>query len=271
MGVTAEASLDGSSAAPTQLQLFQPEAPTDDGARPVSRPSAPDRPECADGLASRLASRLGRPVNRLVVTDNRRRIFSARPQGDGFSVRVHRCLLDAPSPVLDHLATLIAGRGATTTRRKALGHLREHFERFGPALGNRPRPDLETLGVVVDLAEVRDEIDRCHFDGRLADVSITWGRNRRRRRIARSIQLGSYDDRLRLIRIHRALDRPDVPRYVIASVVHHELLHAVFPPEPGNGRRRVHTPAFRRRERAFPDHRRAEAWIRANLTALLAP
>jgi hypothetical protein len=36
-----------------------------------------------------------------------------------------------------------------------------------------------------------------------------------------------------------------------------------------NGRRRYHTPEFRRRERLFPHHEDAECWVQENLSRLL--
>ena len=37
--------------------------------------------------------------------------------------------------------------------------------------------------------------------------------------------MGSYSVEDRLIRIHPTLDRPDVPRYYVAWIVYHEMLH----------------------------------------------
>ncbi len=60
-----------------------------------------------------------------------------------------------------------------------------------------------------------------------------------------------------------------VPRYVVESVVYHEVLHATLPPVMKNERRRIHTPEFRRRERLFPNYQRAERWIDRNPKRLL--
>ncbi|NJL26950.1 MAG: hypothetical protein HC897_03235 [Thermoanaerobaculia bacterium] len=72
-----------------------------------------------------------------------------------------------------------------------------------------------------------------------------------------------------LVRIHPALDRPDVPRYVVAAIVHHEMLHAAVPPVVAAGRRSVHTREFRRREREFEHHVAAESWIRQHVLKLI--
>ena len=85
-----------------------------------------------------------------------------------------------------------------------------------------------------------------------------------------SIRTGVYLHAARAIRIHPALDREDVPEFYVASVVFHEMLHQVVPPDERGGRRTIHGREFRRRERAFPDHARAAAWERENVHLLLA-
>jgi hypothetical protein len=98
---------------------------------------------------------------------------------------------------------------------------------------------------------------------------IGWGR-RTPSRTRRSLRLGSFDTDGRIVRIHPVLDQPAVPRWFVRYVVFHELLHAVFPIERGEGDRWIHHGrAFRLRERAYSDHRRALAWERAHLTALI--
>lgn len=132
------------------------------------------------------------------------------------------------------------------------------------AQAQAPRPAAERApcgGRVFDLEAIRDEVNLRYFGGRL-DVAIGWsrvGRPRRRRRV--TLKLGSWWPHLRAVRIHPVLDHETVPRVVVASVVHHELLHAELEPEVRNGRRRLHPPEFRRREREFEGHDEARRWI----------
>lgn len=135
-----------------------------------------------------------------------------------------------------------------------------------------PRPAVRRApcgGRVHDLEAIRDEVNRRYFGGRL-EVAIAWARNgrprRRRRRI--TLKLGSWWPHLRTVRIHPVLDHESVPRLVVASVVHHELLHAELGTEVRGGRQRLHTPEFRRRERDFEAHEEARRWIRENLDRL---
>jgi hypothetical protein len=53
-------------------------------------------------------------------------------------------------------------------------------------------------------------------------------------------------------------------------VVFHEMLHQAVPAREANGRRIVHGPEFRRRERAYPEFARAKAWEERNLSLLLS-
>jgi len=218
----------------------------------------------------RLDEALGGALHSVVLTDNRSRIVSARSLSGALEVRIHRSFVGAPEATLDEVAKFLGGaRG--TARRRALAAIREHFDRHRGK--SRPRRRvLRQEGHCFDLLEILDELNRRFFDGRL-DLKITWGRHSARRRRRRgqgiSVRLGSYHDGERLVRIHPVLDHSSVPRHVVESVVYHEMLHAVLPASrDSGGRRRLHTPEFRRRERELPEHEQAERWITSNLERL---
>ncbi|HXO22504.1 MAG TPA: hypothetical protein VOA87_21495 [Thermoanaerobaculia bacterium] len=255
---------------PSRLPVRQP-------ARPVALP-APMDPEAV--LLRRLNRLTGGRLRSLALTDNRRTILSVRPgRGEAapIALRIHRSFSDAPDAVLSAVAAFVESKKGSDRAREALSVIREHFSRHRrPRTPKAQRPALHPEGVTFDLRELRDEINRRHFEGRLA-VAITWGKaggspaHRCRGRRARSttVQLGSYSYEDKLIRVHRLLDQPRVPRYVVEAVVYHELLHAAIPPEIRNGRRHVHTPEFRRRERLFRDLDRAERWVERHLHDLV--
>ena len=58
-------------------------------------------------------------------------------------------------------------------------------------------------------------------------AAITWGARTGRPKRRNSIKMGSYSVEDRLIRIHRSLDRVFVPRFFVAWIVFHEMLHQV--------------------------------------------
>jgi hypothetical protein len=130
------------------------------------------------------------------------------------------------------------------------------------------------VGVAVNLREIADDLNQRYFAGRLT-AGITWGRGSgpshpcRRRTRTSSLQLGSYSYEDNLIRLHRVLDQPGIPRYVLEAVVHHELLHADMPPVVRYGRRYFHTAEFRSRERSYRHLDKADRWIQEHLPELL--
>jgi predicted metal-dependent hydrolase len=252
-----------------------PETDTAPFPRRVIEAASSRKPEVR-ALFDHLQERLGGRLRSLKLTDNRRTILSVRPahdrDSDGLAVRLHRGFVGAPDAVLAAVVVLVDGprdRELRTTSRRAV---RRWMDRFWAEHGppeRRRTVTLQPVGETLDLRELRDDLNRRFFEGRLS-VHITWsqvfpGTVCR----TRSIRLGSFQEDLEVVRIHPALDRPGVPRYVVESIVHHELLHADIPAVIENGRRYVHTPEFRRRERRFPEHRRAQAWIRKNLKRLL--
>lgn len=232
------------------------------------RPSSQPRHEVlaqARHLAQRIAERLGGELRvQLSVHDNRSTMISFRRLAPVLKVRVHHMFLDAPPAVVDALADY-AGRG-----RRAAGQVLDDFisdrqERIR-ALPRRPAA-LEARGRCFDLQEVFDALNREHFrDG--VRARIGWGRQTGRRR-RKSIRLGVYDHKAREIRVHPALDRPDVPRFFIEYIVFHEMLHQLFPSDRPDGRNVHHPRAFRERERAFPRYQTALAWEKEHLNQLL--
>jgi hypothetical protein len=277
---------------PVQLELFglRP-APSRD--HPAPPPPAPPALPRRDSEPSRRASqspetdllrRLSRltrgRLSTLTLTDNRRTILTVKNQrpGEPISLRIHRSFADAPEPVLRAVADFVESRKGSDRAREALAVIREHFTRHRAAapVQSHRRPPLDPLGATLDLRVLRDELNRDFFGGRLK-VDITWGKGggtvshrcRGRRARKSTIQLGSYSYEDNLIRVHRALDQGRVPRYVVEAVVYHELLHAALPPVFHQGRRYVHTPEFRRRERLYPLLDRAERWIEKHLPELL--
>ena len=130
---------------------------------------------------------------------------------------------------------------------------------------------VHTRGKHHDLLSIFNDVNERYFGGSV-NALITWGPKKRRGRAhpRRSIKLGSYASLERLIRIHPSLDRSWVPRYFVAFVVYHELLHHFSPSTRGrSARRALHPPEFLAKERAFRNYERAVTWQSRNLSRLL--
>jgi hypothetical protein len=242
------------------VALREIQAPKPDQA--TARPRETDLARHA--LADALQRELDAPVD-IRVTDNKRTMISSRFRDDRWVLRLHHMFLNAEPATIEALARFIRSGG-----RRGAPSIDEHIRAHSASIRQEPRVDrLRTLGHYHDLAEILDELNGRFFDRSLS-VRITWGKNARppsRRR--RSIHLGTYHSQARLIRIHPALDQAWVPRFFVASVVYHELLHHVIPPPVRNGRQYYHCPEFRLRERAYPDYERAVAWEKAHIDRLL--
>lgn len=217
-----------------------------------------------EALESYLQSRLQEPV-RVEVTDNRRVMVSSRRRPFGVEVRLHRMFLTAPSSVLDALARFLRRRD------RADGEVLGRFVR-----SQRPKPEpsirkvrLHARGRVHDLVDILDEVKSAHFPEPVQGVRIGWGRNPGAGGRRRSIRLGTYTHDQALVRVHPALDQGFVPRFFVAFVVFHEVLHHVLPPKRDGRITRYHTTAFREREARHPDFARAHAWEREHLDRLL--
>ena len=218
----------------------------------------------AGGLERALTDAAGKPL-RLVLTDNRSVLLSFRREAGIVKLRLHRMFLHAPDDVVNALAKNVKRRGrAADAEVRRFMNANLHRVRRSP----RPMPPLVTGGKAHDLTAVYADINRRFFDGGLK-VPITWGRGVGRARRG-GLTFGSYDPVLALIRIHPVLDRPEVPRYFLESVVYHEMLHHHMGGVPDRAGRTVyHTRAFREAEARYPRHEDALAWEKANLSRLL--
>ena len=229
------------------------------------------RPEfTVEDWQSALAERLGHQV---VVRYSRSRQYPVRSRTTGdeaapLDLRLHRFFAAAPAEVVDALAAwLKSGRRA----RRACATLDCWIESQNRALPRTGPTTLRPLGQVHDLSVLSSRCVELHLPELLDRMpDLTFGR-RRRSPSRSSIQLGSFDAELNLVRIHPVLDHRQVPDFFVRFVLFHELLHAAMPSQVSSaGRRIYHSRAFRQREASHPDYQRAMAWEEANLNRLMA-
>jgi hypothetical protein len=203
----------------------------------------------------------------LSITDNRHSIITHRVQKGVLHARVHHMFLDAPPAVVDALV-----RYVTRGDRDASATLGDHIDDNGFRLARRKRnAPLVTKGRHHDLLELFEGINERYF-GSSVNAVITWGKRPTRKTKGapqRTIKLGSYSAVDRLIRIHPALDQKWVPRYFVAYIVYHEMLHHVIPGSRGLGRVNLHPPEFKEREKQFRYFERALEWERRRVARLL--
>jgi hypothetical protein len=218
----------------------------------------------------------------LSITDNRHSIITHRVQKGILHARIHHMFLDAPASVVDSLV-----RYVTKGDREASALLGDYIDENGSRLARRKRnAPLVSRGRHHDLLRLFQDINDRYFDGSVNAV-ITWGKgakggkggspaktrsaSRRSRKLKarKTIKLGSYSAVDRMVRVHPALDQKWVPRYFVAYIVYHEMLHHVIPASRGLGRVNFHPPEFKERERQFRHFERALVWERRHVGRLL--
>jgi hypothetical protein len=201
----------------------------------------------------------------LSITDNRHSIITHRIQKGRLHARVHHMFLDAPAVVIDALVRYVIHGD-----RASSAILGDFIEDNGFRLARRKRnAPLVTKGKHHDLLSLFEKTNDRYFDGAL-NVLITWGmRGNPRSKERKTIKLGSYSAVDRLIRVHPGLDQKWVPRYFVAYIVYHEMLHHVIPGSRGLGRVNLHPPEFKEREREFRHFQRSLDWERKHVGRLL--
>lgn len=218
-------------------------------------------------LERRLELALGSPVQ-LAVTDNRRRMVTHHLTRGTLRVRLHMMFLGAPELVLEALVRYVldGDRAASQVIGRFIDQNLYRIRAAQPV--TRP---IRTKGRVHDLWSIVEDVNARYFGAAHGDVLTTWGRRTRPATGGRraSIKLGSYSPLERLIRVHPVLDREWVPRYFVAYIVFHEMLHHAIPPVVVGGRTVMHPAEFLRREREFRQYERALQWEARHINRLL--
>lgn len=244
--------------------------------RPHAWPAAADDPTTVLARARAIAdevSRRGVPLALVAVTANRRTWLSVRRHDDGMHARVHWRLLEAPALVVDSLCTVARSGRLPRALHEHIGALpplpEGDYAPSDPGAGSARGAHHDLFAALERAGALLDD------PGRIAALTIAWGRrSARRRRPPRSLRLGRLTVGRGHISVHPVLDASWVPSWVVDVVVYHEVCHWVAPPLDARtanrrGEHRIHHRAFRTLETRHPRHHDAEAWIATHLDALL--
>jgi len=194
----------------------------------------------------------------LTLTDNSSRMLSVTGGPGAVSVRAHRVFLRAPHEVLKEVAVFVKNRRGRTPLINR--YIKDEISSIKD--GGDRRVVTRPLGAHHDLQSVFDGLNSECFASSVR-ARITWGAARPRKR-ARVTTIGSYSCLTGVIRINRILDSARVPRYFVAFVVYHEMLHAHMGVGMKASRRSIHPREFREKEVLFKDYKRAVEWGRSH-------
>ena len=231
--------------------------------------TAPEIVEAQDSLERRIRAHLAKGRVSVTLTDNRYTMISVRrlPKEKRYEVRLHHMFADADPVITRALAQYIVDNDSEASHvlgdfiDQNSGHVRGRARR-------QPTQVIFTAGEHHDLREIYDELNARYFDNKI-EAMITWGQRTGRPRRRNSIKMGSYSVEDRLIRIHRSLDRAFVPKFFVAWIVFHEMLHQVHDIRVKNGRREFHSKEFLADEAMYEHYDEAKIWERRHLDALL--
>jgi len=159
--------------------------------------------------------------------------------------------------IREHLQGPVSSQGGPTGPAAALRLARNHrrMERLRPA------------GSHHDLDEIFRMVNQRYFQGSL-QARLTWS-SRLGGLSTHTMARDGEGEPYHLITISRGYDDPEVTPEILGGVVYHECLHIAIPPRRENGRRVVHGPDFRRREREYEHYELWRRWHRHGLPLAL--
>src|SRR5258705_1825797 len=154
-------------------------------------------------------------------------VITLRRRGDVFSARFSDLLRRAPQAVLEGAAALLLARvfrrrpprtlvlpyleyARSDRTRSRINHLRRR--RVRPAAAS-------PQGAHHDLTAIFEKLNEKYFSPELERPHIAWSSRTWRR------QFGCYDPGPNQIVLNRRMDRQGVPRFAVADVLYHAMLH----------------------------------------------
>lgn len=186
-----------------------------------------------------------------------------RLRDDVAHVRLSDVLAQAPRTIVEAAAAILLSR---LYRRRPPADLLETYRQFSHARSTRRRllltrqrrarrAEHRPAGAHHDLEPLFVDLNRTYFRNSLPRPRLGWSA-----RIWRT-QLGCFDPALNQIVLNRQLDHDMIPKYVVAYVLFHEMLHVKHPIRFARCRRESHSVEFRNEEKRFTDYARAMRFL----------
>jgi len=187
-----------------------------------------------------------------------------RKRKDSIFIRISDLLKEAPLEVLEALGILLFSK---LKRKKAPKKEELLYRNFVSSKNMRKKQInirkkrgkkiiLGPKGDFYDLEESFHRVNDYYFNGELKKPILTWNKRKTKTRF------GHHDRALNTIVISKTLDDCKIPTYLLDYVMYHELLHIKHDIHYINGRRSVHTKAFKNDENRFKSRKNAEQLLK---------
>lgn len=162
-------------------------------------------------------------------------------------------ILAEPEVIQAVLDSMLLGKTPETTTIMMEYSLSEEFSELLLELDLMVEDLRDTAqGTVHNLDDVFARVNQVYFNQKLEKPRLAWSK------VYSNRKFGHYEPSRDRVVISLSLDTDQLPKNVIEFVMYHELLHKVHGGRTQNGRRRVHTPEFRRDERQFKNYSQAQ-------------
>ena len=181
-------------------------------------------------------------------------------------IKVSDYFQDAPHHILKCLAVILLAR---VYRLRVHTAIRSEYNRYLDEIIKRLPPQkfrnldrYQAVGKFYNLNDIFNHINLRMFDNTLQKPVLGWSLKKSYTR------LGFYDETRNLLVISRIFDSAKVPLKVVEYLMYHEMLHIQIPSVIKNEKRIVHSAAFKRQEREFPEYEYIQKWIKKYRTRL---
>jgi SprT-like family len=196
------------------------------------------------------------PQKLTIELSNLTSVYRYRRTAEGVLLQASEGFIAAEDAVLEALI-----KTAVFGKRPETGAILKHFsvsEEYSEVLLAmdlmvEPVNPTATQGRAYSLEDLFERVNQQYFRGEIAKPQLAWGKIMTRRKF------GHYEPARNRIVLSLTLDDERIPAYAAEFVMYHEMLHIHHGETWRNGRRVVHTPAFRRDERKFEQYQTAEA------------
>jgi hypothetical protein len=206
------------------------------------------------GFAQRKAGPID-PKKLTIEFSNLTGLYRYKKTGDSALMQISEGFIAADDAVLSALVqSMIFGKHPDTTTILKRFAVSEELSEVLLAMDLMVEPmTLMAKGNAYDLEDMFERVNQQYFRGNIAKPQLAWSKMLTRRKF------GHYEPARDRIVLSLTLDNEQVPAYAAEFVMYHEMLHIHHGETWINGRRMVHTPAFRQDERKFEHYQPAEA------------